>query len=83
MNLPAETCTNRPSLPSKDGISRNIVGVAEAVPKPSYLRIRNFFIYPYSCKDIWKLEKQFIILPCASWFNKPRQFHFLLELVLS
>lgn len=26
-------CTNRPSLPSKDGISRNIVGVAEAAPK--------------------------------------------------
>ena len=26
-------CTNRPSLPLKNGISRNIVGVAEAVPK--------------------------------------------------
>lgn len=34
---PSSTCTDRPSLPPKGGISRNKVGVMEIVPRISLL----------------------------------------------
>lgn len=80
MNLSTVMCTNRPSLPPKGGISRNIVGVAEAAPKISSLIMQsikhlNFllilFYFLISAKNHFIYKAIFQYVPFASWFNKP------------
>ena len=41
----SEACTHRPSLPSKEGISRNIVGVMEIAPNQSIAYINASYLH--------------------------------------